>query len=323
MEDKILNLLLNSNNYISGEKISESLNVSRTAIWKHIKNLKSKGYIIEGISKKGYRLISKPDIIDKNSLNQYLTTKTIGRNIIHFHTINSTNIKAKELADNNSENGTVVISEEQIGGSGRLGRKWISPKGGSWSTIILKPSIPPVEAPKITQIAAAAVYKALEELGIKTTIKWPNDIHLNGKKLCGILTEMKGEMDSISYVVVGTGININIDGSTWNEEVKNTATSLKLEFKKDFNRAEITAKYLNHFEELYENFIKNLDLKATIDICRKNSNVFGKRAKLITYNKEEIVTCTGLTDTGNLIVRDSNGLEKIIFSGEITFHNID
>ena len=118
-------------------------------------------------------------------------------------------------------------------------------------------------------------------------------------------------------------ININVDGSTWDEEVKTRATSLKLEFNKDFDRSEITALYLNHFEELYIDFLKNLDLSKTIEICRNNSNVFGKRAKLITYNNEEIVTCTGLTDTGNLIVRDSNGLEKIIFSGEITFHNID
>lgn len=324
MENKILNLLLkNKENYISGENISESFNISRTAVWKHIKNLKNKGYIIEGISNKGYKLIKEPDIMSKSSLSPYLNTNKIGNNIIHFDEIDSTNKKAKELASENAEDGTVVISEVQNGGSGRLGRKWISPKGGSWSSIILRPTIPPVEAPKITQIAAAAVFKALDDLGIKAAIKWPNDIYINDKKLCGILTEMNGEIDSINYVVVGTGININVDGSTWDEEVKTRATSLKLEFNKDFDRSEITALYLNHFEELYMDFLKNLDLSKTIEICRNNSNVFGKRAKLITYNNEEIVTCTGLTDTGNLIVRDSNGLEKIIFSGEITFHNID
>lgn len=323
MENEILNLLLkNKENYISGENISESLNVSRTAVWKHIKNLKNKGYIIEGISNKGYKLIKEPDIITESSLKPYLTSKIIGRKIIHFDEINSTNIKAKQLASEKAENGTIIISETQNGGSGRLGRKWISPKGGSWSSIILRPKIPPIEAPKITQIAAAAVYKALEDLDIKVTIKWPNDIYLNGKKLCGILTEMKGEIDSIDYVIVGTGMNLNIDGSTWDEDVKKIATSLKLEFNKDFNRSEITAGYLNYFEELYMDFLKNLDLSKTIEICRNNSNVFGKRAKLITYNKEELVTCTGLSDTGNLIVRDSNGIEKIVMSGEITFHNI-
>lgn len=322
MEYEILTLLKNAEDYISGEYISTSLNVSRTAIWKHINNLKKKGYIIEGISNKGYKLISEPDLLTANSVIPNLKTKIIGRNILHFDSINSTNIKAKELALSGLADGSLIIAEEQNGGSGRLGRKWISPKGGIWCSLVLRPNIPPIEAPKVTQIAAAAVFKALEDLGIKSTIKWPNDIHIDGKKLCGILVEMKGDMDAIDYLVVGTGINVNIEEEFFGDNIKNIATSLKSKFNKDFDRSKIIAGYLNHFEELYLDFLNDLDLKKTIEICIANSSIFGKKAKLITYNKEEIVTCLSLSDTGNLIVKDSNGKEKTVLSGEITFNGL-
>lgn len=322
MEYEILTLLKNAEDYISGEYISTSLNVSRTAIWKHINNLKKKGYIIEGISNKGYKLISEPDLLTANSVIPNLKTKIIGRNILHFDSINSTNIKAKELALSGLADGSLIIAEEQNGGSGRLGRKWISPKGGIWCSLVLRPNIPPIEAPKVTQIAAAAVFKALDDLGIKSTIKWPNDIHIDGQKLCGILVEMKGDMDAIDYLVVGTGINVNIDEEFFGNNIKNIATSLKSKFNKDFDRSKIIAGYLNHFEELYLDFLNDLDLKKTIDTCRANSSIFGKKAKLITYNKEEIVTCLSLSDTGNLIVKDSNGKEKTVLSGEITFNGL-
>ncbi|MBE6071366.1 MAG: biotin--[acetyl-CoA-carboxylase] ligase [Clostridium butyricum] len=322
MESKILTLLQNSQDYISGKYISSKLNVSRTAIWKHINNLKKKGYMIEGISNKGYKLISEPDLLIENSIASSLKTKLIGRNIIHFDSINSTNLKAKELASSGLSDGSLIISEEQSGGSGRLGRKWVSPKGGIWCSLILRPNIPPIEAPKVTQIAAAAVYKALEDFNIKTTIKWPNDIHIDGQKLCGILVEMKGDMNSVDYLVVGAGINVNINSDFFDDSLADIATSLKIKFNKDFNRNEILASYLNHFEELYLDFLNNLDLKRTIDICRANSSIFGKKAKLITYNNEEIVTCLSLSDTGNLIVKDSNGNEKTVLSGEITFNGL-
>lgn len=319
MEDKILNELKNANDYISGEYLSSTLDVSRTSIWKHIKSLKSKGYIIEGISNKGYKLISSPDLLTKGELLPLIKTAKIGRNIIHYDNINSTNIKAKDLAKNGAEDGTIIISEEQSLGSGRLNRIWNSPKGGIWFSLILKPNIPPIEAPKITQIAAAAVYKTFNDFHINTTIKWPNDILLNNKKLCGILTEMKCDMDRVHYLVVGIGMNININNNDFNKDLKSIATSLKIEYSKDFNRSEILSGFLNHFENLYYKFINSFDLSDTIAICREHSNLFGKQAKLITYNSEEIVTCLSLSDSGNLIVKDSNGNEKVVVTGEISF----
>jgi BirA family biotin operon repressor/biotin-[acetyl-CoA-carboxylase] ligase len=323
MEDKILDELKKAGDYVSGETLSSTLNVSRTAIWKHIKNLKLKGYIIEGISNKGYKLVFSPDLLDKNELLSLLKTSSIGKNIIYFSKIDSTNIKAKELAQKDVENGSIVIAEIQTIGSGRFNRKWASPKGGLWFTLILRPSLPPTEAPKITQIAAASIYKTLIDFNIPTTIKWPNDILLDNKKLCGILAEMKCDMDSVHYLVLGIGMNINIDEDDFDEEIKATATSLKAKYNKQFNRNKILAQFLNHFEKLYNDFVDNLNLSETISICRKHSNILGKQAKLITYNNEEIVTCISLSDTGDLIVKDEAGNEKAVLTGEISFKGMN
>ncbi len=323
MEDKILNELKNANYYISGEYLSSTLNVSRTAIWKHIKNLKLKGYIIEGISNKGYKLISSPDLLDKNEILSLIKTDTIGKNIIYFDEIDSTNIKAKELAQKNIDDGSIIIAEKQTLGSGRFNRKWISPSGGLWFTLVLRPKLPPNEAPKITQIAAASIYKTLKDFDINVNIKWPNDIILNGKKLCGILAEMKCDMDTVHYLVLGIGMNVNINEKNFDEIAKPIATSLKIQFDKEFKRSEILANFLNHFEKLYYKFVNDLDLSETISICRSHSNIFGKKAKLLTYNNEEIVTCVSLSDTGDLIVRDSAGNEKAVLTGEISFKGID
>lgn len=319
MEDKILHELKYAKDYVSGEHLSSILNVSRTSIWKHMKSLKAKGYVIDGISNKGYKLISCPDSLTAIEISPLIKTVKIGKNIIHYDNIDSTNIKAKELAKNGADDGTIVISEEQSLSSGRLNRIWKSPKGGIWFTIILKPNIPPLEASKITQIAAAAVYKTLNDFDISTNIKWPNDILLNNKKICGILTEMKCDMDRIHYLVVGIGMNINIDSTSFDENLRLIATSLKIEYKKHFDRKEILSTFLTHFEKLYDDFINSFDLSETINICRENSNLFGKQAKLITYNNEEIVTCISLSDSGNLIVKDSSGNEKIVVTGEISF----
>ncbi|OOM77673.1 biotin--[acetyl-CoA-carboxylase] ligase [Clostridium sp. BL-8] len=323
MEDKILNELKNATDYISGEYLSSTLNVSRTAIWKHIKNLKLKGYIIEGISNKGYKLISSPDLLDKNEILSLIKTSTIGRNILYFDEIDSTNVKAKELAQKNIEDGSIIIAEKQTLGSGRFNRKWISPNGGLWFTLVLKPKLPPNEAPKITQIAAASIYKTLKAFNINVNIKWPNDIILNGKKLCGILAEMKCDMDTVHYLVLGIGMNVNINENDFDEITKPIATSLKIQFNKDFKRSEILASFLNNFEKLYCKFVNDLDLSETISICRSHSNIFGKKAKLITYNNEEIVTCVSLSDSGDLIVKDSAGKEKAVLTGEISFKGID
>ena len=319
MKSKLLDLLRNSNDYISGEELSKIFNVSRSAIWKHMKSLKEDGYEIEGISKKGYKLISSPDIIEENTIISNTKTKIIGKNIKYYKQVKSTNETAKLLAES-SLDGTLVLSEIQSGGKGRLGRIWASPKGGIWMTLILKPDIDPIYANKITQIAAAALINVFNSYNIETKIKWPNDIYLNGKKLCGILTEMKCDMDRIHYIILGIGINVNLNPSDFNSEIKNKATSLKLEFNKTFNRSLLVANFLTEFEKLYLPFVSENNFKEVVKICKENSIILDKDAFWIRGNEKIKVHCIGLNDDGALIVKDENNKLHDVISGEITFH---
>jgi BirA family biotin operon repressor/biotin-[acetyl-CoA-carboxylase] ligase len=237
MKDEILRLLKNNKDeFLSGEKIGEKLGVSRAAIWKYINVLKEEGYGIESVPKQGYRIVSVPDVLTYEEIKEYLSTKFVGRNICYFDTISSTNMEAKRIALKNPE-GTVVISEEQAKGKGRLDRNWVSPpKKGIWMSMILKPETEPTKVAKITLLGAAGVNKALEDMGIYSKIKWPNDIVIDGKKVCGILTEMSCELNMINYVIMGIGINVNMDREDFSENLINKATSLKIEQNKEINR---------------------------------------------------------------------------------------
>ncbi len=255
-----------------------------------------------------------------SEIDPLLKTKEIAKTIQYYFELPSTNKTAKQLADNNNaNNGTLIIAEKQTLGKGRFDRKWTSPSSGIWMSLILKPNIPPSEASKITQIAAASVYKALLNFGINVSIKWPNDIFINGKKLCGILTEMKCDIDRIHYLVLGIGLNVNLNAEEITDELKDIATSLKLEFNKTFSKSLILSEILNNFEPLYEKFILENNICEVLNICRQNSNLLNQKAKLITYHKEEIVTCIGINDNGELIVKDADGYEKAVTSGEISF----
>lgn len=320
MKREILKLLKeNTNDFISGQYISDKLNVTRTAVWKYINQLKDDGYEIEAISKKGYRLVSSPDILTLEEIEPYLNTNFIGKNIIHFHSIESTNSKAKQLADSGEANGSIVVSEEQTKGRGRLGRSWVSPKHkGIWMSIILRPDLNPIDAVKITQTAAAAVVKATNELGIKTCVKWPNDIVINHKKICGILTEMNAELTRINYVVVGIGINVNIDEFEFPEDIKDIATSLKIEIKAPVNRQELAARVLNNFEKLYTEFIDNNNIKASIDICRENSALIGKEIMIINKEKNIEARALDIDDEGRLLIEYADGTQERLISGEVS-----
>lgn len=319
MNIELLNLLKSSDEYISGEEISQKFNVSRSAIWKQINTLKNAGYIIDGVSKKGYKLISCPDLIIKEEIINNLNTKIIGKHINYYSEVDSTNTIAKKLASD-SNDGTAIISEIQNGGKGRLGRIWTSPKGGIWTSLILKPNIEPINANKITQVAAAALINVLKSLNIESKIKWPNDIYINNKKFAGILTEMKCDMDRVHYLVLGVGMNINIPLENFPEEIRSIATSLLIETGRNFNRNSILIKFYYEFEKLYLALVNNDDFSTSLNICRNNSIILNKDAYLITHNNKEKVHCIGINDDGLLIIKDSNGNIKNVLSGEITFN---
>jgi BirA family biotin operon repressor/biotin-[acetyl-CoA-carboxylase] ligase len=324
VKGKVLRILKDSGeNFVSGERISEDLGVSRAAIWKYINLIKGDGYEIEAISRKGYRIISAPDILTFEEVKNFLNTQYIGKNIIYYDSIGSTNSKAKELAEKGQEHGTVVISEEQTAGRGRLGRNWVSPKyKGIWMSIILRPNIITENISQITLLGAAAVQKAIMEMGIKAGIKWPNDIVLNSKKVCGILTEMSGEIDHINYLVMGIGINVNLEEEDIPLELKDMATSLKLESGKYVERKHLLANVLNIFEELYNDFVQSGNIKEVIDICRKNSILLGREIKLINKGKATTAKAIDINDDGELVIENEQGRVEYIVSGEVSIRGV-
>lgn len=318
MRNKILEeLYINKGNYISGEVLRTKLGVSRTAIWKHINALKSEGYNIETIPRKGYMLLEMEDKLLPKEIEVLISNNTIGKEIVYFDSIDSTNSYAKKEA-NKLKDGTVILSEEQLLGRGRRGRNWTSPKGtGIWMSLVLKPNIPPTEGVKMTQIAAAAVCKSIRELtGLNALIKWPNDIVINGKKICGILTEMAGELNEVNYIVVGIGINVNTDG--FSSELKEKATSLFIEGGRKIDRRELVVNILKNFEVLYNIYIKDLDLNETLAIVKNYSAILGKEIKIIQGNLEKKVRAIDINDEGLLLVQMDDGSEQLISSGEVS-----
>lgn len=319
MKDKIIDFLKeNSNEFVSGEELSKKLGVTRAAVWKHINSLKESGYNIESVSKKGYKLTLCPDILTYEEVKNHLNTEFIGRNIIHFDELDSTNSYAKKVAETLDGEGHVVITEKQLSGRGRMGRPWSSQNNnGIWMSIILKPKVSIFEVSKITQVAAAAVNLAFAKLGVHTKIKWPNDLIINDKKVCGILTEMNSEINVINHVVVGIGINVNNDKDDFCDELKDIATSIKIETSKELKRNILLAEILNNFESLYKD-LNNNDFSRSLDICRKNSYVIGKEINLIKNQEVKEAKAIDINNDGELVVKYKSGeIEKII-SGEIS-----
>lgn len=323
MKKKILLMLKQAKeSFISGERISDELGVSRSAVWKHINTLKGEGYKIESVPRKGYRLLYSPDILTLEEVEEYLTTDFVGRNIYYFDSIDSTNVRAKKMAMEEDE-GTVVIGEEQTKGKGRLGRNWVSPKGkGLWMSIILKPKLIPAEVARLTLIGAAAVNKGLEDMGIKSYIKWPNDILVHEKKVCGILTEMSCELNIINYVVMGIGINVNLEQKDFSEDLIDKATSLKIIIGNKVDRKKLLAKVLNHFENLYIPFKEKGDISKSIHICRQNSMLIGREVRIIRGDTERIGKALDIDDEGNLIVKYKDGEKERIFYGEVSIRGL-
>ena len=319
MREKILSFLFNSKEYISGEIISSELGISRTAVWKHIKKLRDEGFVIDSVTNKGYKLVEAPELLIEEEILMYLKTGELGRKMLHFDSINSTNSEAKKLAEEGMKSGTVIISEEQVAGKGRLGREWMSPKyKGLWMSVILRPDIDPAKTSLITQIAGAAVILALKKFGIDAGIKWPNDIILDKKKAAGILTEMSSEIRSINYVILGIGINVNQEPDDFPGNISDTATSLKIYSGKNISRAELCAEILNNLEFLYNDFTENNTAVKSIDICRNHSVLLNKEVVIHRMGKEYTGIAVALNSNGELVIKKANGEMEYIFSGEVS-----
>lgn len=312
----------NKGDFVSGQDLSESLGVSRTSVWKHINQLREEGYEIESITRRGYRLRDVPDSLTEEEIRPYLKTNFIGRKIIHYDTLGSTNEELKQIATREDE-GLVVTGEEQTLGKGRLGRSWTSSKGkGVYMSLLLKPDIYPQDATKITQIIAASTILALRGLGLEAQIKWPNDIIVNYKKVAGILTEMSGELMKVDHIIVGVGINVNNGEEDFSEELKEKASSISLETGKLLNRANLLAEILNNFEKLYGDFLESKDIEASIKICRENSILLGRDVRIIAKGNEKIRRAVDIGSSGELIVEDKDGNRESIVSGEVSVRGL-
>ena len=222
-KNELLKRLFEANGQpVSGQEIADQFGLSRTAIWKYVKDLEKDGYEIGTIRKKGYYLITIPDRVNEANVKKYLTTKTYGQQIDYFETCDSTQFIAHDEAQNGAPDGTVIISEEQTVGKGRMSRPWDSAaRKGIWMSVIVRPALTPQQAPQMTLVAAVAVTRAIEEVtGINPDIKWPNDILVNGKKVTGILTELQADPDRVKAIILGIGINVNQDEADFPDGIK-------------------------------------------------------------------------------------------------------
>ena len=331
MKSEILRLLKESDTYISGQQLCEQFQVSRTAIWKVIDQLKKEGYEIEAVRNRGYRLLESPDIMSeaeirslmsKAEIESLVDTKWAGKTVVYYDKIDSTNNRAKEAGDNGAAHGTLFVADMQVAGKGRRGRVWKSPSGSSiYMTILLYPDIPPVKAPQLTLLMAIAVAEGIQEVtGLETKIKWPNDIVVNGRKICGILTEMSTEIDYINHVVIGAGINVNQD--TFPDDIKATASSLKLELGKSVKRSELIAAVMKSFEKCYEIFIETEDLSGLQELYNSMLVNRDQEVKVLEPGNEYKAHAIGINQTGELIVRTPDGKEKEIYAGEVSVRGV-
>lgn len=322
VKSEILSLLKKSQpGFVSGEELSSTLNVSRTAVWKHINALREDGYSIESHPRVGYRLVSVPDRLYPDEITAGLKTRVLGKSVVYFAQIDSTNNAAKELAAAGVPEGTVVVAEEQTGGRGRLGRTWYSPAGvGIWLSAILRPDINPLDAPKITLITAVALARTLALYpGVTPGIKWPNDILVEGRKIAGILTEMNAELDRVNFIVLGIGINVNTNSVEMPDELSKIATSLQIVTGRRVDRLGLITKMLANLEELYFMFIEGR-FPSIIREWKEFSVTLGQTVRIVNPKGDMIEgLAQDLDNDGALILKTGHGRKRIT-AGEILFN---
>lgn len=341
MKSEILKLLKSTNEYISGQELCEHFGVSRTAIWKAIDGLKKDGYEIEAVRNRGYKLSEgESDVFCQRELTDRTADIPLIKEAIFFEEIGSTNTEAKRRAEEGAEEGLLLVANRQTAGKGRRGRSWISPAGkNAYYTLLLRPDISPEKAPMLTLVMALAVASALEDVyesvvcegrnGDKASgksrdksvkIKWPNDVLINGKKICGILTEMSAENDYIQYVVIGVGLNIK--PQKFDKEIADKATSIDAEWNITTLRCKLVADIMRYFEKYYKEFLKEESLsglKAEYENLLVNK---GRDVCVLDPKGEYTGKALGINDGGELIVEKENGERNAVYAGEVSVRGI-
>jgi len=316
--DKLIHLLVkNATVVVPGPKIAAEIGVTRQQVWKWIEKLRLLGVEIRGVPAEGYQLVTIPDILAPSLLRAELGDHPIGRNIVHYFRTDSTNAVALKLAADGAEHGTVVVAEEQTAGRGRLGRAWFSEKSsGIYTSIILRPPLSPAFAPVLTLMAGLAAQKAVNSVtGLAVDIRWPNDLLVNGKKVCGMLTEMSAELDRLHAVVLGIGINVN--HSLMPPELENIATSLRMEAHRGISRVQVLVALFREIERHYELLLKSGNKAITERWEAASTFAHGKRVRVATPGGEALATTTGLDPSGALKIQYDDGRQESLLAGEV------
>lgn len=322
MKAEILKVLREAGDYVSGQELCGRLGVSRTAVWKVIGQLKEEGYQIEAVRNRGYRLREAADVVTGAELLSQLKTSWAGKRLEYFEQTDSTNIQARRLAEAGAPHGTLAVADCQAAGKGRRGRTWNSPAGtGIFMSLVLRPSFTARSASMLTLVAALAVSEGIQQAaGLRTGIKWPNDIVCGGRKLCGILTEMSTEGEDIRYVVVGMGINVNTE--EFPPELERTATSLKRELGRSVKRSQVIGAVMTAFEAYYQVFEKTEDLSVLMEEYNGRSANRGKQVAVLDPAGEYRGEALGIDSQGSLLVRLPDGQVKPVISGEVSVRGI-
>lgn len=322
MKTEILRYLKEADGYISGQELCERFQVSRTAVWKVVRQLEAEGYEIEAVRNRGYRLKTAGDILSQAEILSSIRGSWAGREILYLDEVDSTNTAAKKAAENGAVHGTLVVSERQTGGKGRRGRAWDSPRGtGIFMTLILRPNMAPVHASMLTLVAALAVADGIRECtGAESLIKWPNDIVMSGKKVCGILTEMSADPDCINYVAVGIGINVNME--EFPEEIRGVAASIFTETGKKTKRSLLISAVMAAFERYYEVFMKTTDMSGLLEDYNGKLANCGRTVRVLDPAGEYSGTAIGIDREGELLVEMEDTAVRRVLSGEVSVRGI-
>lgn len=320
MTDKLLTLFEQSDgDFVSGEELSQQLGISRTAVWKHIERLRAKGYRFEAVSRKGYRLTGKPDRLDLAALQLKLKTKRFGRQLSYADSVGSTQAAALALIAQGAQEGALAVAEEQTSGRGRMGRQWHSPKGkGLWFSLVLKPRIPIHFAPQLTLLVAVAVCRAIRSLlpQVPVGIKWPNDLLIEGRKVCGILLESSAEDERLQHVVAGIGISVNLQPDDYPPELAVKATSLAIAAGQEVDRGDVLAAVLLELEQLYE--LYGTQGFAPVKLAWEALSVTLRRSVRIETPQGPIEgMAESIDENGALLVRSAGGELVKCYSGDV------
>lgn len=321
MKAAILKILRETGDYVSGQEICEKLGVSRTAVWKVIRQLQEEGYQVDAARSRGYRIIDGPDVMTAEEVESLLDTEWAGKPVVYYPETDSTNIRIRHLGDEGAPHGTLAVADRQTAGRGRRGRTWESPGGSCiYMSILLRPDLAPEKAPMLTLVMACGVAEGIMDCAdVKVQIKWPNDIIVSGKKLAGILTEMSTQVDYINHVTVGVGINVNVQN--FPEEIQ-TATSLLSEIGTQTKRAPVIAAVMKHFEENYKIFMQTEDMSG---LMKKYSSLLvnqDREVLILEKDAEYKAYAEGINQKGELVVRREDGTVENICAGEVSVRGV-